>query len=131
MDSVFFVPVIQADGFCHLVIINERREPRTHKLTLIIFTEICDNKPAFLQYYITPLLITEYAACGEQVSVVHFQLTAIGMIIYVLLQFVRNLTENIFLSDKVFCQICTVTHIIVTYLVLMIDKFIKLENHFC
>ena len=47
-----------------------------------------------------------------------------------LLQFVRNLTENIFLTDKVFCQSRTVTHIIVTYLVLMVDKFIKAGKPF-
>ena len=47
------------------------------------------------------------------------------MIIYVLLQFVRNLTEYVFFTDKVFCQSRTVTYIIVAYLVLMVDKFLE------
>ena len=45
-------------------------------------------------------------------------------------QFVGNLTEHIFLTDKVFCQCRTVTHIMVAYLVLMVDKFIKAGKPF-
>ena len=42
-----------------------------------------------------------------------------------LLQFMGNLTEDTFLTDKVFCQCRTVSHIIIAYLVLVVDKFIK------
>ena len=45
-------------------------------------------------------------------------------------QFVRNLTKNIFFTDKVFCQSCTVTHIIVAYLVLVVDKFLEAGKPF-
>ena len=42
----------------------------------------------------------------------------------------RNFTENIFLTDKVFCQCRTVTHIIVAYLALVVDKFLKAGKPF-
>ena len=80
---------------------------------------------AFLLYHITPLLIAEYAAGCKQVSVLHFQLVSVGTVINVLLQFVGNLTEDTFLADKVFCQCRTVSHVIIAYFVLMVDKFIK------
>lgn len=54
----------------------------------------------------------------------------ITMIIYVLLQFVRNLTKYVFLTDKVFCQSCTVTYIIVAYLVFVVDKFLEAGKPF-
>ena len=45
-------------------------------------------------------------------------------------QFVWNLTENGFLTDKIFCQCRTVTHVIIAYLVLMVNKFIKAGKPF-
>ena len=49
MDGVFFVSVIQADPFCHLVVVHRRREPVAYKLPLVVLAKVGNIDTHFLQ----------------------------------------------------------------------------------